>query len=319
MTGRLSKDDVRSKDLFFNKYPSKSLVIHHGALGDVLLSIPAIIKTKEIFQTDIHLCSQVEIGRLLEQLGVVDECSDIESSFYSSLYAFRPSRSLVEFIRYFDRVYYYTAKKDSETTALLSNISRNFKAIHSIPSENIHVATYRLRQIDPNIQKAETVRFNLSAEKLKEASSLLESKGYRSSQGLVVMHPGSGSPKKNIPISVFLETAEYLIRSKDRFVVFLTGPAESDELISKVKDFGRSNYACHLHNRPLIDLPAIMALSTLYIGNDSGISHLAGFFAQRLIVFFCSTDPQLWSPLSNNLTIINSEHEETIKQKVFGL
>jgi heptosyltransferase III len=40
-----------------------------------------------------------------------------------------------------------------------------------------------------------------------------------------------------------------------------------------------------------------LSLCDIYIGNDSGFSHLAGLLGRRAVVLFGPTDPLVWKPL----------------------
>lgn len=302
-------------------YPqtTKTLIIHPGALGDVLLSLPAILRTKDLYKTDIHLCSQPQIAHLLKQLSIINDYSDINSAFWLSLYADNLSDAWIDFVSSFTQVYYYSSKPNLVNTSSLASICSGFKVISTIPSEAIHVASYRLRQIDPQMHKAQAQRLSVSDELLEHVKQLLRSKCHKKEQKIAVIHAGSGSQSKNIALPIFLNTAKYLIDTKGCFVVFLTGPAELSELINRIDDFcKKTQHACHLHCLPLIEVSAILAVSDLYIGNDSGISHLAGFFASKLIVLFCVTDPILWSPLSANITIIMQDYDTALRHQVIS-
>ncbi len=106
-----------------------------------------------------------------------------------------------------------------------------------------------------------------------------------------VIHPSSGSPKKNPPLEFFLEIKEFL----DAFGVesiFLLGEAE-EHLKEKLKPSVFS----------LSPLWIAKALKTarLYVGLDSGISHLASYVGLPSIVLYGPTDPIIWKPIGRKV------------------
>lgn len=106
-----------------------------------------------------------------------------------------------------------------------------------------------------------------------------------------VIHPSSGSPKKNPPLEFFLEIKEFL----DAFGVesiFLLGEAE-EHLKEKLKPSVFS----------LSPLWIAKALKTarLYVGLDSGISHLASYVGLSSVVIYGPTDPIIWKPIGRKV------------------
>jgi ADP-heptose:LPS heptosyltransferase len=113
---------------------------------------------------------------------------------------------------------------------------------------------------------------------------------------LIVMHPGSGASKKNwVGFGV---VARYWHQHHGSRVLFLHGPAESQHTAV-------ANGATVLVDR--LSLPQVVALlrrSRFYLGNDSGISHLAGAVGAPGLVLFGPTDPAVWAPRGSGLRVI---------------
>jgi hypothetical protein len=107
----------------------------------------------------------------------------------------------------------------------------------------------------------------------------------------VLVHPGSGSAAKNWPAARFAET----IRMLERPVRLIVGEADLDAALAVETCLGHA--LPHLSNIPLEQLAARLAGCHAYLGNDSGVSHLAGLCGARSIVLFGPTNPQVWHPL----------------------
>lgn len=112
--------------------------------------------------------------------------------------------------------------------------------------------------------------------------------------GFLAVHPGSGSPSKNWPLQRFVETAQRL--SSGRPWLLVLGPAEE----GVEAPLG----ARLLRGLPLRALGAILARAGLYLGNDSGITHLAAACGTRTLALFGPTDPALWAPVGRAVRVL---------------
>ena len=106
----------------------------------------------------------------------------------------------------------------------------------------------------------------------------------------LVLHPGSGSPAKNWPLDRWAALLENLKATGHRSVV-VGGEADRAAL-----DRLRPLAPVVLHDRPLPELAAVLARAALFVGHDSGITHLAAAVVTPGIALFGPTDPQVWAP-----------------------
>jgi ADP-heptose:LPS heptosyltransferase len=113
----------------------------------------------------------------------------------------------------------------------------------------------------------------------------------------LVLHSGSGSAKKNwqgMPDVARLWRAE-----PDGKVLLLAGPAEENST-------GALPFDALVRNERLDRVAALLRRARLYLGNDSGVSHLAGLASVRGVVLFGPSDPRTWRPLGNGLQVLHS-------------
>jgi heptosyltransferase-3 len=113
---------------------------------------------------------------------------------------------------------------------------------------------------------------------------------WRLRKARIILHPGSGSPGKCWPY--FRELANRLDR-----VSFLIGPAEPE--------FDTGAYP-RLENLPLREVARELASAQGFIGNDSGITHLAAYLGCPTIAIFGPTDPGVWGPVGRRVTILRN-------------
>jgi hypothetical protein len=141
-----------------------------------------------------------------------------------------------------------------------------------------------------------------SASDLQKGIDILSQRGLDDPQNVIVIAPGAGSIQKRWPLENFLHVAEHLRRT-DRKICFLLGPAENEHIgACEIANLGRLG-PC-LSDLPLADVLAVLAVAGGFIGNDSGITHLAGALGRPTITIFGPTDSTVYRPLGPLVTPI---------------
>jgi hypothetical protein len=120
---------------------------------------------------------------------------------------------------------------------------------------------------------------------------------------VLVIQPGSGSPRKQWECGGFEEAARWWRGETGGRVVVVLGPAEEERGFRWPPVAG----SLLLRGLSIPRLAALLRLATLYLGNDSGVSHLAGAVGAWGAVVFGPTDPGTWRPLGGRLEVIRSE------------
>ena len=116
-----------------------------------------------------------------------------------------------------------------------------------------------------------------------------------SERGFIVMHPGSGAREKNW--EGFDVVARQWRRQHRGAVVVPLGPAEMERPPAPIAD------AVVVDDASLPQVAALLWRCRLYLGNDSGISHLAGIVGAPGVVLFGPTDPAVWAPRGENVRV----------------
>lgn len=120
--------------------------------------------------------------------------------------------------------------------------------------------------------------------------------------GMVGLHPGSGGKAKCWPAERYAALAE---ASYDQFgltpLVFF-GPA--DENVCQAFEAARHQapHVLRATQFPLREVMALLALSRAFVGNDSGVTHLAARGCPTLALFG-PTDPRVWKPLGRRVAV----------------
>jgi ADP-heptose:LPS heptosyltransferase len=124
-------------------------------------------------------------------------------------------------------------------------------------------------------------------------------------EAFLAIHPGSGSPRKNWPAERFAALADAL--SPGRRFALVAGPADDQSSAALLALAPRARV---LRELPLRLLGGVLARAAVYVGNDSGVSHLAAAFGAPTLALFGPTDPAAWAPLGSLVRTLRGEAGE---------
>ncbi len=125
-------------------------------------------------------------------------------------------------------------------------------------------------------------------------------------EGEVAIHPGSGSPRKCWPAHNFIAVIEHLIQ-RNIPVLLLAGPADVERVQDMLKHLSphlATGMLKVLENVPLIQVADCLQQCKGYLGNDSGITHLAAMLGVPTLALFGPTDPHVWQPPGPSVRVI---------------
>ena len=109
--------------------------------------------------------------------------------------------------------------------------------------------------------------------------------------------PGSGQPRKNWPLAHYYEVSRALGWEYGLKVVWLAGPGE-EAMLPYLEALAQAQGQLLLAHRPLARVARVLSRCRLYIGNDSGLTHLAAAVGEpEVLALFGPTDPRVWAPL----------------------
>ncbi len=153
-----------------------------------------------------------------------------------------------------------------------------------------HISSAYLRSLD-EAERAQPsdVRVTLGAEDLAAAQRVL-ARGRIEPGNFILLMPGSGSRTKNWPAEKFAELGRLL--PPHRPAAIILGPAEAE-----LGGFFLERRFPVLQNLELGEAAAVARMARAFVGNDSGMSHLAAAVGTPGVVLFGPTDPLRWRPL----------------------
>jgi ADP-heptose:LPS heptosyltransferase len=121
----------------------------------------------------------------------------------------------------------------------------------------------------------------------------------------IVIHPGAGKEANRWSAEGFLQIASRF-KAEGKHVRILIGEAEIDRLSAELLKQFRDTLEVY-EPQTLLDLLNEVASANIFIGNDSGPSHLAGIIGVPTLTLFGPSDPVRWRPLGPRVRIIHSQ------------
>lgn len=276
------------------------LVIFPGALGDLICLVPTLRAiTRRHPGAPLELMARAELARFaIGRLGIAHGHS-IDRREVAQLFAARGGPVAAEarsFFGSFAQIYSFFAADDANFRAALDAVTAGRVNCFSFrPPGPGHVATGYLREIGADVARPLDCSIELDREELDLAEDRLAGLGLEEGRYMIVL-PGSGSAAKNWPAENFVALAKTLA-PRIRALVIL-GPAEST-----LETLFAANGLPTVAKLELAEVAALARLSRGFVGNDSGVSHLAAAAGARGLAIFGPTEPQRWRPLGHTTTI----------------
>lgn len=284
------------------------LILHGGAIGDLVLALPAIAGVRRSApQAQIELLGHPALLPLLKGRGLVDRVDALDSLPLYHLFNGKMPESLRERLTSFDLIISWFGSGNDAYRQTVSRLPARTLVARSIPPADgrIHAVDHLIQTLEPlGITTEErTPRLALMESERRMADQLLGRMGAVRGP-LVALHPGSGSPRKCWPAERFAALVLALLQ-REMAVVVIEGPADErpvEEVFSRVAERGGApapHRLFRLREVSLLDVAVILDRSVVYVGNDSGITHLAAALGVPTVAIFTVTDPRVWGPRGN--------------------
>ncbi|MCD5390464.1 glycosyltransferase family 9 protein [candidate division NPL-UPA2 bacterium] len=288
---------------------SRILVIRGGALGDFILTLPAITFLRGHYpKAHLEIMGYHSMATLAETY--VDKISSIDQAELAPFFLKNgelPLR-LIDYFRRFHLVVSYLSDPDS---IFLRNLRRATSARiltgRPIPSDgnHQHAASHLLEALKPlGADGADTIPRVILNDGQRHWASQFWVKHRLDS--VVAIHPGSGGEKKRWAEEKFAQVSDWVASRHKTKVLLIQGEADS-RTASEVMSLVRSEKPLLIKDLGLIHLGAILERCPLFLGNDSGITHLAAAIGTPTVALFGPSNPDLWGPRGRRVAVLRSE------------
>lgn len=305
--------DVAGQALFFAfkfskkhapQHPEKILVIRLDHIGDVVCSTPIFRELKEAYPlSEISVLTSASGKEILAENPYIRHVYVLEKNWFSrgkregmllgaikAVFWMRREKFDIAFdlrgdIRHIMMMFLGRAKyrigygitgggfllnKTVEYSSLSHSLTNNLKLVSSL--------TRTLQQEDLELYLTEFEK--------QSASEILRSVGVKEDDKIVCIHAEAGYPSKDWGVHRFLELARKLSHIEQTKVVLLGTRKES----LKEPGIENENMIDLRGNTALRELMALLSKADLFIGNDSGPSHIAAVLGVYCIVLASGTN-----------------------------
>lgn len=284
--------------------PPRILFVRFKSIGDVIFTLPAVWQVREsIPDAKIVFLTSRENAGLLRGFHAVDEIIEVDRGLYRRGNPWKILRATANLIRRLRREKFSLAvdlQGYVETAALtwcsgapqrwgsVYNKGRRWAYTHAVTRD------YGLHPIDWNLfllrqcgLETKTIRneFILPDDALESARGFFAANQLRLEKRTLFIQPFTSSPGKNWPLAGYLDVARHW-RERGLQVLFGGGPSERAAL-EPARAAGFTVSA----GVPLLVSAGLMKLSSLVLGGDTGMPHLALALGKRVVVIMQSNRP----------------------------
>lgn len=282
------------------------LVIRGGAIGDFILTLPAVKLLRDNFpNAHIEILGYKRIIALAENRFYADATRSIDYAPLSRFFA-RDSELAPELATYFgkfDLVLSYLFDPDEVFAANVKRCGAARWIAGSPKLDGREHAAHRLarplQEFGITLTDPGAVLFPNESDRDAATEFLGENKS-----PIVAIHPGSGSETKNWPIENWIAIGEHVLRAGCALIV--VGGEADERQVSQLRSLWADKSAVRFAMNLL--LPHLVAIleNAVFVGHDSGISHLAAAAGANCILLFGPTDPAVWAPANTNVKVLQA-------------
>jgi heptosyltransferase-2 len=302
----------------------KILVIRGGAIGDFILTLPAIAALRSQFPgAHLEVLGYPHIAQLALAGGLVDRVQSIEARALAGFFAVNgaPDPFLADYFSEFDLIISYLYDPDGIFRANVSRCSpAQFIAGPHRPDEQekIHASKVYLKPLErlaifdadpaPRLKVAQASGTRTAAHPAASGKLEASQPAGKDAYAILALHPGSGSERKNWPEARWAELLQRLLQTT-QFDLLLTGGEAEGERLQRLAAALPPTRTRVAQSLPLPELARKLQLCLAFIGHDSGISHLSAAVGLPGVVLWGDTAEEVWRPPHKNVVILRNRGE----------
>lgn len=301
------------------------VILRAGALGDTVLSLPALHALRACHpRASIEVVGYPDAWQVAGSL--VDSVRSIDAPLFTGLSSPSPSPELRVWLEHVDLVVAWTTR-DYRPVLAAAGIPQVVWTT-PYPPPDTHAAGWLLQSVTGKAPfDLKSWRLELQPGEIEQARDTLRHLG-RSSPSFI--HPGAGATWKRWPANRFAALANELAEHGHQ-VALIEGPADGEAVVA-VQHYARSPFPVvrasalqdstkirvpsplpAVHPASVPQLASLLACGALFVGNDSGVTHLAAAVGLPVVALFGPTDPTCWASLGQT-RVLRSCQTRTARQ-----
>jgi ADP-heptose:LPS heptosyltransferase len=322
----ISSGEFTAEDTEWNEMSARRVVIFRpGALGDTLLAFLALGALRRVWpDAQVTLVARADTLALVRAARLADAAYSYDLPAWSGLWSEAPDGDplLRAVVGGAEVVVAWLPDPNGSIARALSalGVARCVIAPGRPPASGPHsqslararagagqqpehVACYLLRTLAPLGIGGPILPGPFLVTGIEEACG---GQGARALAGerVVALHPGSGGAAKCWPPERFAEVARRL-RAAGYAPLVVEGPADAERVAAMHEALGGAPVPV-ARGLAVEALAALLARCAAYVGNDSGVSHLAGLVGCPTLALFGPSDPALWAPVGPRVRVLRA-------------
>jgi heptosyltransferase III len=277
----------------------KILVIRGGAIGDFILTLPAIAALRQQFpESHLEVLGYPHIAQLAQAGGLVDRVQPIEARALAGFFA-RGGELAPELAGYFAGFgiivsYLYDPDQIFRTNVACCTRGQFIVGPHR-PDKAV-----RLHATKVFLKPLERLAI-FDADALPRLALSHE----HSTLNQLAIHPGSGSERKNWPEASWMRLIETLVNSTNLKLLLVGGEAEGERLQRLAAALPPTRFVV-AKSLPLVELAQRLQVCVGFVGHDSGITHLAAALGLPCAVLWADSIEEIWRPQGERIRILKA-------------
>lgn len=286
--------------------PARFLVLRGGAIGDFMLTLPVLQALRARWPDAwIEVLGYPHVAELALAAGLANRVESLDRAGVARFFSVVPEfpEEQVAYLRSFDFVVCYLHDPTGIVRENLKLAGARDVLYGSPMVERGHAIEHLLKPLESLAIYAggEQPALGLAEAQREAGRRWIREQGLRAP--VMAVHPGSGSPAKNWPLDRFVETARRIGTSRRLDFFYLLGEADRGMSAALARmDPARPV----LKEAPLREVAGVLSACRLYLGNDSGITHLAAAVGAPVVALFGPSDDSRWGPRGPSVRVVRA-------------
>lgn len=277
----------------------KILVVRGGAIGDFILTLPVLSALKERFpDVSLEVLGYPHIASLAVESGLATGVRPIDARSLAGFFAAGGELD-PDLRRYFAEFAIVVSFLYDPDDVFRANVARCSKAQFIVAPHRaddhagIHATEVYLKALE------RLAIFNADATPRLTIGSMANSHQRR----VIAAHPGSGSSLKNWPEERWALLLARIIDTTNHNLCLVGGEAE-DGRIERLATRLPAQRVEVARSLPLPQVARRLQHCGLFVGHDSGISHLAAALGLPVIALWANSVEAVWRPRGERVTVL---------------
>lgn len=307
------------------------IVMRPGALGDALLMLPALAALRAAWPGAHLTCiTRADVLPLLQANQLADAVYPFDLPSWAPLWGdlARGDDLLTRTLADADALVAWLADPDA---ALRRNAAvlgvRRLMIAPGRPPAGTHATLHLLRTLAPlDLDTLPTSAHELTAlvpplrppPSAEAAAGRFWDEHQLGEHFVVALHPGSGGAAKCWPAERFAALARQFAAA-GRVPLLIEGPADERRAQAMLAALSPALAPPVLRHATVADLAAVLARCAAYVGNDSGVTHLAALLGVATLALFGPSDPAEWAPVGRRVRVLRADETRAAPMTALGL